>query len=318
MGRLAISLGDPGGIGPEIVFKAIRDVRAERGFQPVLFGPKAVLGEALISSLAEGLDYEFVDVGGDFELGEVSAANGSAALAALDAAAQQVIIGQADALVTAPISKKAIRMAGSEFSGHTTFLKDKAGADSVSMGFYSPQLKVVLATIHVPYSHVPALLNHKTLELCLANTLLFAKSLGIHYPKIALAGLNPHAGENGLFGNEERDLLAPFVDGVDSDGFSLTGPYPADVVFRRAVDGEFDFVIALSHDQGLIPVKLLGFHEAVNVTLGLPFIRTSPDYGTAFDIAGQGIAESGSMAAAISLALNMNRATGWGSERSSG
>jgi 4-hydroxythreonine-4-phosphate dehydrogenase len=212
------------------------------------------------------------------------------------------------ALVTGPISKTALRLAGEPYPGHTEMLADMTGAKEVAMAFYGKKLKIVLVTIHVSLKEVPKLLSvEKILQVTKLAYLFLKQDLGIERPKMALAALNPHAGEGGLFGEEERQILEPAIEQALREGLPLEGPYPADSLFFRAVSGEFDLVVSLYHDQGLIPFKLLHFHDGVNLTLGLPIIRTSVDHGTAYDIAGKGVARPDSLLAAISLAQQMAR-----------
>ena len=189
-------------------------------------------------------------------------------------------------------------MANITHTGHTTALQSLSKSGPVSMAFYTPTLKTILTTIHIPLMHVASQLTPKKLQQTINHGILFCQNLGITSPKIAVAGLNPHAGEGGLFGNEEARLTNVIKQYDDT----VSGPYPPDTLYYRASQGDFDLVVSLYHDQGLIPIKLIGFHDAVNVTIGLPFIRTSPDHGTAFDISGQGTANESSTKAAILLA----------------
>jgi 4-hydroxythreonine-4-phosphate dehydrogenase len=208
-------------------------------------------------------------------------------------------------VATAPVNKAAFAAAGLGWKGHTDLLAHLCGVSHVAMMFHAPTLRVVLATVHVALRDVPRLL---TRDLVLDTLRLTAQELpyfGVARPRLAVAGLNPHAGEGGLMGHEELDVIIPAVRQARQEGLQVTGPLPADTVFVRAARGEFDCVLACYHDQGLVPVKLLAFGTAVNVTLGLPIVRTSPDHGTAFDIAGQGIADPGSLVEAIVLAAEL-------------
>ena len=286
--RIAITVGDPAGIGPEIAQKAAADPSVRAICEPIVFAPPA---DASIKA------------------GEVSAAAGRAAydtiVKAVDAAKRRDV----DAIATAPINKLAFAQAGLEWKGHTDLLAHLCGTDHVAMMFHSPQLKVVLITVHVPLKNVSALLTPALVDRTIALTVDAMKQFGTSQPKLAVAGLNPHAGENGVIGDEDDRVLRPGVERARARGVDIQGPIPGDTVFVRAVrgksGGEFDCVIACYHDQGLIPVKLLAFGSAVNVTIGLPIIRTSVDHGTAFDIAGKGIAHPGSMIAAVKLAAEM-------------
>ena len=284
--RVGITMGDPAGIGPEIARKAATDARVTKVCEPVLYGPSNDRQER-------------------FAPGVLSAEAGRAACRAIERAVIDALAGRIDALATGPIHKEALALAGFEWRGHTELLANLTGAGEVAMMFHSVPLRVVLATIHVPLSAVPRLLTQGRVE----NTLALAASelprFGVPRPRLALAGLNPHAGEGGLIGTEDRDVLAPAVEAARQRGLDVSGPHPADTVFRQAVDGRFDAVIACYHDQGLIPVKLLAFGTAVNVTLGLPIIRTSVDHGTAFDIAGQGVADPSSLIEAVRLAAQL-------------
>ena len=282
--RVALTVGDPAGIGPEIVMKAAADPSVRAVCQPMIFAPPP---NPLV------------------RVGEVSAEAGRAAydtiLRAVDAAKR----GEIDAIATAPVNKLAFAKAGLPWKGHTDLLAHLCGTSRVAMMFHSPKLKVVLITVHLPLSEVPKRLTQKlvaqTIELTVEAMLMF----GFVKPSLALAGLNPHAGENGVLGSEEDRVLAPAVRKAREMGVVIEGPIPGDTVFVRAARGEFDCVIACYHDQGLIPVKLLSFGNAVNVSIGLPIIRTSVDHGTAFDIAGKNIADPGSMIAAVKLAAEI-------------
>jgi 4-hydroxythreonine-4-phosphate dehydrogenase len=212
-----------------------------------------------------------------------------------------------DAIATAPINKEAFRLAGLPWSGHTDLLAHLTGSPHVAMMFYSDRLVVVLATVHVPLAEVPAALTRERVQTTIALTAEALARFTKVPPRLAVAGLNPHAGEHGLFGSEEERVIEPAVAECRARGIDVSGPYPADTVFMRATRGEFDAVVACYHDQGLIPVKLLAFGQAVNVTIGLPIVRTSVDHGTAFDIAGRGIADPESMIAAVLLAARLAR-----------
>jgi 4-hydroxythreonine-4-phosphate dehydrogenase len=209
-------------------------------------------------------------------------------------------------VATAPINKEALRLAGLPWSGHTDLLAHLTGAQRVAMMFHSEPLRVVLATIHVPLAAVPALLTRELMEETIALTAREMPRFGWPSPRIGVAGLNPHAGEHGLFGREEEMAIVPAIQAARARAIDVAGPFPADTLFVRATRGEFDVVVACYHDQGLIPVKLAAFGRAVNVTLGLPMVRTSVDHGTAFDIAGKGVADAGSMIEAVRLAAKLS------------
>jgi 4-hydroxythreonine-4-phosphate dehydrogenase len=282
--RIAITVGDPAGIGPEIAAAAAGHPRVTEVCEPLIFAPASTHG---------------------IQVGEVSAAAGRAAYDTIVRAVDAARRGEVDAIATAPISKLAMAHAGLPWKGHTELLAHLCGVTRVAMMFHAPQLKVVLITVHVPLSEVPSLLTQQLAEDVISLTAEELPRFGVPAPRIALAGLNPHAGENGLLGSEDMDVLAPAVAAVRARGVNASGPWPADTVFVRAHRGEFDCVVACYHDQGLVPVKLLAFGQSVNVTLGLPIIRTSVDHGTAFDIAGKGVADSSSMIAAIRLAAEL-------------
>jgi 4-hydroxythreonine-4-phosphate dehydrogenase len=245
--------------------------------------------------------------GTPFETGQLSAAAGRAAYDAIVSAVEDARRGTVDAIATAPINKEAFRLAGLPWAGHTDLLAHLTGARDVAMLFYSEALRVVLATVHVPLAEVPRVLTRESLEATIVLTARELPRFGIERPRIAVAGLNPHAGEHGLFGREEETVIAPAIARACDRGIAVSGPFAADTLFVRARRGEFDVVVACYHDQGLIPVKLAAFGRAVNVTLGLPIVRTSVDHGTAFDIAGKGIADPESMIAAVLLAAKLAR-----------
>jgi 4-hydroxythreonine-4-phosphate dehydrogenase len=284
--RVALTAGDPAGIGPEIVRKAALDPRVREVCEPVI--------------------YETGDHA-TFPAGVLSGEAGRAAFDAIRRAAEDAMAGRVDAIATAPINKLAFARAGLPWKGHTDLLAHLTGASRAAMMFWSEPLKVVLATVHVPLAQVSRLLTRELLAGIIELSASELPRLGLPSPRLALAGLNPHAGEDGLLGREESDVLVPAVADARARGIAVEGPVPGDTVFVRATHGEFDAVIACYHDQGLIPVKLLAFGTAVNVTLGLPIIRTSVDHGTAFDIAGRGRADPGSMIEAVLLATRLAR-----------
>jgi 4-hydroxythreonine-4-phosphate dehydrogenase len=285
--RIGITVGDPAGIGPEIARKASGDAAVRAVCEPVLYGP------ADPGALAA------------FERGKVSAAAGRAAYDAIIRAVADAREGVLAAVVTAPINKEAFAEAGLPWRGHTDLLAELTGAPRVAMMFYAEALRVVLATVHIPIAEVPRALTRKAMEGVIELTASELPRFGYASPRIAVAGLNPHAGEHGVIGREDDEVLRPAVEAMRARGVRVDGPFPADTVFVRAVRGEFDVVIACYHDQGLIPVKLLAFGKAVNVTLGLPIVRTSVDHGTAFDIAGREIADPSSLIEAVKLAVRL-------------
>ena len=286
--RIAITAGDPAGIGPEIARKAADDPRVRDACDPAIYG---------------GLDDR------RFEPGVLAADAGRAAYDAICEAVRDALAGDVAGIATAPINKLAFSRAGLPWTGHTDLLAHLTGRRRAVMMFWSEPLKVVLATVHTPLREVPGLLTRELLDEVIALSALELPRLMDRPggPRLALAGLNPHAGEGGLLGDEEARVLLPAVEAARARGVDIEGPCPGDTVFVRAARGEFDAVIACYHDQGLIPVKLLAFGHAVNVTLGLPIIRTSVDHGTAFDIAGKGIADPSSMIEATLLAARLAR-----------
>ena len=283
--RIAITVGDPAGIGPEIAQKAASDARVTAVCDPVLYGPPA---EA------------------SFAAGELSADAGRAAYDAICTAVRDARAGRVHAIATAPVNKLAFAKAGLPWKGHTDLLGHLTGSAQVAMMFWSEPLKVVLATVHVPLVEVPSALTRTVVDRTIALTARELPRFGVAIPRIAVAGLNPHAGEDGLMGDEEIRVLRPAIESARAEGLNITGPVPGDTVFVRAISGEFDVVIACYHDQGLIPVKVVAFGHAVNVTLGLPIIRTSVDHGTAFDIAWQGKASANSLYEAVRLAARLS------------
>ena len=285
--RIGVTVGDPAGIGPEIARKAAADPSLAATCDVILYGPQS---DAEISGFARG---------------RVSAEAGRAAYDALVRAVEDAKAGRIDAVATAPINKEAFAAAGLPWRGHTELLAHLTGAPRAAMMFYAEALRVILATVHIPLADVPGALTRPLLEDVIELADRELPRFGILSPRLALAGLNPHAGEHGLMGGEEEAVLAPAVVACRARGIDIQGPLPADTVFVRAVRGEFDAVVACYHDQGLIPVKLVAFGKAVNVTLGLPIIRTSVDHGTAFDIAGKGMADPSSLIEAIRLAARL-------------
>jgi 4-hydroxythreonine-4-phosphate dehydrogenase len=327
---LALTMGDPCGIGPEVVAKGIT--------QPlptscVVVGDVAVMRRALAGC---GLDWPLAELDepeqalrmpprciavwqppglpaglASLPMGQVHADAGRAAIDCIEAAAGLALTGRAAAVVTAPVHKQALAAGGSRFPGHTEMLQALAAAGDrepeVRMMLANDELRVVLVTIHVSLRQAIDQLDVERIATTIAMTHRAGQRAGLRAPRIAVAGLNPHAGEGGLFGNEEVRFIAPAIERARAAGIDASGPYAPDTVFMRARHapghpGEFDYVVAMTHDHGLIPVKYLGVERGVNVTLGLPFVRTSPDHGTAFDIAGRGVADPSSLRAAISMA----------------
>ena len=285
--RVAITVGDPAGIGPEISLKAAShpDVRAV--CEPILYGPTSP------SDLER------------FAAGRVSADAGQCAYDAIVRAVGDAMSGRIDAIATAPINKEAFAAAGLPWRGHTELLASLTGASRFAMMFYAEELRVILATVHIPLAEVPRALTRERLESIVMLAAEQLPEFGLSRPRLAVAGLNPHAGEHGVIGTEDDEVIRPAIEACRARGVDVHGPFPADTIFLRAMKQEFDAVVACYHDQGLIPVKLAAFGRAVNVTLGLPIVRTSVDHGTAFDIARRGVADPSSLIEAVRLAARL-------------
>lgn len=323
--RVGITIGDPSGIGPEIVLKSVAEAETLAICAPIIIADRKEL-QRQASLLGLACDYPVIttatldetndpgvviyDVGSNLsmiEWGRLSADAGRTAISCIEAATGLALEGRLDAIATAPINKEALKLAGSPFPGHTEMLTSLCGASHSLMCFFAGELRVILLTIHMSLKDaIDAITKDRVARaLVLADSEL--KRFGLPRPRIAVAGLNPHASENGLFGSEEEREIEPAIrECRDRHGIAASGPFPADTLFVRAARGEFDAVVACYHDQGLIAVKCMAFGEAVNVTLGLPIIRTSVDHGTAFDIAGRGVADSTSMTEAIKLAARLS------------
>ena len=285
--RVAVTVGDPAGIGPEIALAAVNDPSVRAVCEPVIYGP----------SSPEDL--------APYQAGRISRESGQLAYDMVVKAAEDAVAGRVDAIATAPVNKEAFAAAGLPWKGHTDLLAYLTGAGQAVMMFHSEVLRVVLATVHIPLAEVPRAITQSLLQDVISLTAGELPRFGYAAPRIALAGLNPHAGEHGVIGSEDEAVLRPAVDVCRSRGIDARGPFPADTIFIRALRGEFDVVVACYHDQGLIPVKMAAFGKAVNVTLGLPIVRTSVDHGTAFDIARKGMADPSSMIEAVKLAATL-------------
>ncbi len=323
MKPLLVTMGDAAGIGPEIVVRAF----AQGAFEGcVAVADRAVMqraGAPMTAVIASPRDLAAVPPGclpliepaglpaglAALPLGRVDARNGAAAACCIEAAVRFVQAGEAAAIVTAPIHKEALAAAGVPYPGHTEMLQALAGGVPVRMMLANRELRVVLVTIHVALRRAIELVTFDAVLETLRIAHRAAAAWGRAAPRIAVAGLNPHAGEGGLFGDEELTIIGPAVQAARAEGIDAQGPFAPDTVFMRARRGEFDLVVAMTHDHGLIPVKYLGVEEGVNVTLGLPFVRTSPDHGTAFDIAGQGVADPSSLVEAIAMARRLAAAS---------
>lgn len=325
--RLAITLGDPAGIGPEVVLKALMHDEVYAQADPLVIGDRRVL-ERTVAALSLPLAVQAVSDVRDatyspgtvtvldlpnadpatFVVGEESAVAGGAAVDYVFRACDLAMAGEVDAIVTAPLNKAAMHMAGYTYAGHTELLTERTKAPRVSMLLIGPGLRVVHVSTHVALSEAIARVTPQRVEEVIQLAYDACRSLGIAEPRIAVAGLNPHASEGGLFGNQEAESIVPAIAAARARGLDVSDPQPPDTVFLRATKGHYDIVVAQYHDQGHIPMKLLAFDSGVNVSYGLPVIRTSVDHGTAFDIAGQGIARESSMLAAIDVAVQMVRA----------
>lgn len=318
-------MGDAAGIGPEIIAKLFAAGLPEPA---LVYGDAGVLAATIEQlGLASSLHVEIVSeprmaghspgvinvlnrwqaLPEGITPGQPSPLAGRGAYEYLCHAIDDAMAGKLRAIVTAPLNKKTMQAGGADYPGHTEILAERTHTEHYAMMLANLELRVILVTIHVPLSEVSKLVTPEA-EL---NTIRLAwqacRQAGINKPRVAVAGLNPHAGEEGRFGREDLDVIAPVIEKARTEGIDASGPWPGDTVFMRARQGEFDIVVAQYHDQGLIPVKYMGLDQGVNVTVGLPFIRTSVDHGTAFDIAGRGIADPASLRAAYDLALAMAR-----------
>lgn len=338
---LGITMGDPAGIGPEIIIKLFRQALPHKA---VVFGDMKCLE---MSAARLGYDVKFVEIKeldevqehchpeicvvqcdiemqGDFSFGNASAFAGHVSYQSFRKAIEYAIQNKIGAVVTTPINKHAWKLAGVHYPGHTDVLdeyavrravcgsSDPSDCDGdidgkhVSMMLLNDELRTILVTAHVALADVPKLITREAVLCAIMNAAVVGPQMGIATPRIAVAGLNPHAGEEGQFGTEEIRIISPAIEECRGEGIDVSGPYPADTIFMRARRGEFDIVVAMYHDQALIPVKYLGLDKGVNVTAGLPFVRTSVDHGTAYDIAGQGVADESSLRVAFDLALMMS------------
>ena len=326
--RIAITMGDPAGIGPEVALKAVAEEEIQRVCIPIIIGDAQLLahtartldlqsgydivrkGEPIPEQLSEPIIFHLDNINGIIEPGIESGAAGKAAGGYIEAAVELCAAGSVDAIATAPINKRSLFLGGYSFPGHTEFLAHLTGSEEYAMAFVAANLRIVLISTHVPLSEAIRLVEKDRIVRTINLTHRELKRWGIERPRLAMAALNPHGAEGGLFGMEEASEIAPAIEACRLEEIDVHGPFSADTVFLRASRGEFDAVVSCYHDQAMIPVKCLSFGEAVNVTLGLPFIRTSVDHGTAFDIAGKGLAEHSSMIAAIKLAAELSTRSG--------
>lgn len=320
--KIAITMGDPGGIGPEVIVKALYSGEIRQYCDPLVVGdigtiketvsltglPLKVISLSRISdSEPEAGKIEVLNIKSSvsFRKCAASAEAGRAVVSYIKKAVELALKKEIKAVVTAPLSKESLRIAGYSWPGHTELLAELTATKEFAMMFVSDRLKVILCTIHVSLKNVPEMIN----EGLVLKTISLAKKgmdmLGIREPRIAVAGLNPHAGESGIFGDEEIKTITPAIEKAREIGIEVSGPYPPDVVFYKAYNGNFDIIVCMYHDQGLVPFKMLAFDTGVNMTVGLPVIRTSPDHGTGFDIAWKNKANPSSMLEAIKLASKL-------------
>lgn len=310
--KIVITMGDPSGIGPEVAVKALASRKMLRLADFLVIGDRAVIEMACrgagvkLNRSIDVIDLDNVS-GRDFSYGTSRPSYGRASVEYLDTALGAIMSGRADALVTAPINKASVISSGlSGFEGHTEYLAERTGSKNVVMMFVGKRFKAVLVTRHIPLSEVPrSISKERVFSVIMATHMNLKKIFGIRNPRIGVAGLNPHAGESGIFGKEEERIIIPAIKLAAKKIKDVFGPISPDVIFYNAYRGVYDAVVALYHDQALIPFKLLYFRDGVNLSLGLPFVRTSPDHGTAFDIAGKGVADPASMEEAIKLACKL-------------
>lgn len=322
---IGITMGDPAGIGPEIIVKALADRKIYDITRPVVLGDHAVLSEALKRAVSQqrvrvvervadaGEDPQEIDLVAVSHLGKGSIVPGSptpeggkAMMESILKAVEMARNREIQAMVTCPISKALMQRVGYAYEGHTQLIAEKTGAEDYVMMLAGKQLRVVLVTIHCGLKEVPGLLDiEKVYRTIWITARALAQDFGKKSPAIGVAALNPHAGEEGIFGSEEHDIILPAIEKARRERIDVDGPLPADTLFWKAAGGRYEAVVAMYHDQGLIPLKLLHFADAVNVTLGLPIVRTSVDHGTAYDIAGTGRADPSSLKAAVRMAVDM-------------
>lgn len=320
---IGITMGDPVGIGPEIILLSLCKPSIYNICRPLVIGDFQIL-DAVKKCVRSKLHIKSVKDPneGIYKIGSIDLLNlseivpdkvlwgnptvetGRAMIRYIKAASDLATQGHIAAMVTCPINKVAMQIAGCHYNGHTELLAERTKSDNFAMMLAGNRLRVVLVTMHVPLKEVPSLLSEQKVLLTIkltCQTLL--ERFGLKTPRIAIAGLNPHAGEGGMFGNEEKTIINPAIHDARNQGFDVTGALPPDTVFYQAANGRYDAVVSMYHDQGLIPFKLIHFNDGVNITLGLPIIRTSVDHGTAYDIAGTGTADPGSLVAAITMAV---------------
>lgn len=321
---IAVTMGDPAGIGPEIIIKSL--VAGELSGAPaVVVGCVQTLRRIQVLNVVPHVELNVIDRPADarfapgiinvideplddpqaLQPGKVQAQSGDLAFRCVKRATELAMAGEVYAIATAPLNKEALHSAGHLYPGHTELLAKLTNSRDYAMVLYTDKLKVIHVSTHIALRKFLDTLSRERVETVIAMADTFLKRVGFTHPRIAVAGVNPHAGENGLFGDEEINIVMPSVEAMRAKGIDVYGPCPPDTVYLQAYEGQYDMVVAMYHDQGHIPLKLLGFYDGVNITAGLPFIRTSADHGTAFDIAWTGKAKSESMAISIKLAMQL-------------
>lgn len=318
-------MGDPAGIGPEVVLKTLQHGDVFDKCRPLVLGDRRVLERAKSWLRIGSLNFELVDSPADASyraetiplidlvnadpddcpVAKVTSVAGRAAVEYVCRGCDMALEGTVDAVVTAPLNKESMNLAGFHYAGHTELLAERTNAEKISMLLVGPKFRVIHVSVHVSLEEAIRRVKKQRVEEVIDLAHNSCQMLGIKRPRIAIAGLNPHASEGGLFGNQEQDEIVPAIDAARSRGLDVSDPQPGDTVFLAAVKGAYDIVVAMYHDQGHIPMKLLSFDTGVNVSIGLPIIRTSVDHGTAFDIAGTGVADESSLIAAIDVAIQM-------------
>lgn len=304
--KVAITIGDPAGIGPEIVFRAVNSLKVQRVCSPVVVGDKNVISKYFdINKKSKKAEFVFSsNYSEKFVLGKPSKISGLIACDAIRQAVKMCMNGQAKAMVTAPVSKESFKYAGLKYSGHTEFLAALTKTKNYCMMMICDNINSVMVTRHLPTSKVSSVLNKKDIVLTTALSAEFVKSFLKRKPKILVCALNPHAGDNGILGNDEKKTIIPAINTLKKKGYNICGLYPVDVAWAKFLKYKYDLIVGMYHDQIMLPLKILNPKKIVNVTAGLPFVRTSPGHGTAFDIAGKNVADPSSMEQAILYAAN--------------
>lgn len=321
---IAVTMGDPAGIGPEIIIKSLAEGELS-GASAVVVGCVQTMRRILALNIVPAVELKIIDKPADavfapgvinmidepledpqaLKPGVVQAQAGDLAYRCIKKATELAMAGEVHAIATAPLNKEALHSAGHLYPGHTELLAKLTNSRDYAMVLYTDKLKVIHVSTHIALRKFLDTLNRDRVETVIDMADVFLKRVGFTHPRIAVARVNPHAGENGLFGDEEIKIVSPSVEAMKAKGIDVYGPCPPDTVYLQAYEGQYDMVVAMYHDQGHIPLKLLGFYDGVNITAGLPFIRTSADHGTAFDIAWTGKAKSESMAISIQLAMQL-------------